>query len=69
MKIDIDKLSKLELDDFIKISSLIVVSYAQEKKCTNDLMLNSSNHLKPFFETALENIRDNKIDEILNPDK
>jgi hypothetical protein len=65
MNFDLDKLKELPTEEFLKVSSLLVISYAKEKKCLNQTIENAPDGVKKIFIEALQNIRDNDLDEIL----
>ena len=69
MKLDLDKLKDLPIKEFLKITSSLIVLYAKEKNCLNETIENAPDGVKELLIEALQNIRDNDLDEILKKDK
>jgi hypothetical protein len=68
--IDLDKFEKSELNEFIELSCDIIISYANEKSISMDLILkNAPAILKQPFLNSIRNLRDEKINYILKDDE
>lgn len=64
-----EKFKDVKVDEFLTISSHLIVNYAKERGCLKELIEKAPDGVKEIFQSTLQDIRDKDLEEILKNEK